>query len=197
MEKHYSSPWAGRWSLGLVNPYRHFLKPQVLNEELLVCSQSLNTLHVPNKADLTADANLFQNVSLFKHKKPWGIHSGDSVFFSAKGLHGQWMKLFILVYLLFSNYGVVLTSILNLFVCLFFHTVLHCSTQLWLYGANGQMTKGELAFPGAEVKSFWLYLVLNWSMTTYMLEFFSVAHYNQEYSWLRNIHIQIYFSHLK
>lgn len=67
MEKHYSSPWAGRWSLGLVNPYRHFLKAQVLNEELLVCSQSLNALHVPNKADLATDANLFQNLSLFKH----------------------------------------------------------------------------------------------------------------------------------
>lgn len=69
MKKHNSSPLAGRWSLRLVNPYRHFLKPQILDEELHVCPQSLSSLHVPYKIHLSADANVFQNLSLFKGKE--------------------------------------------------------------------------------------------------------------------------------
>lgn len=69
MKKHNSSPLGGRWSLGLVNPYRHFLKPQILDEELWVCPQILSSLHVPHKAQLSADANVFQNLSLFKGKE--------------------------------------------------------------------------------------------------------------------------------
>lgn len=69
MKKHNSSPLAGRWSLRLVNPYRHFLKPQILDEELRVRPQSLSSLHVPDKVHLRADANVFQNPSLFKGKE--------------------------------------------------------------------------------------------------------------------------------
>lgn len=69
MEKHNSPPLAGSWSLRLINPYRHIPKTQVLDEELLVCSRSPYTLHVPDKVNLTADPNLFQNLSLFKGKK--------------------------------------------------------------------------------------------------------------------------------
>lgn len=69
MKKHNSSPLAGRWSLRLVNPYRHFVKPQILDEELWVCPQSFSSLHVPHKAHLAADAKVFQNLSLFKGKE--------------------------------------------------------------------------------------------------------------------------------
>lgn len=66
MEKHNSSPLAGRWNLGLIDPYRHRIKPQVLDEELWVHSYRHSILYVPYEAKLTADANFFQNLSLFK-----------------------------------------------------------------------------------------------------------------------------------
>lgn len=69
MKKHNSCPLAGRVSLRLVNPYRHFLKPQILDEELWVCPQNLSSLHVPHKVQLSADAKVFQNLSLFKGKE--------------------------------------------------------------------------------------------------------------------------------
>lgn len=69
MKKHNSCPLAGRGSLRLVNPYRHFLKPQILDEELWVCPQNLSSLHVPHKVQLSADAKVFQNLSLFKGKE--------------------------------------------------------------------------------------------------------------------------------
>lgn len=69
MKKHNCSPLAGRWSLRLVNPYWHVLKPQIFDEELWVRPRSLSSLHVPHKAHLSADAKVLQNLSLFKGKE--------------------------------------------------------------------------------------------------------------------------------